>query len=252
MELIWHGTASVEIRCESGHILFDPFVPLEGSETKTGIEDFDGCTDIFVTHGHFDHIVNIPKVCERNHDELVYCTKTPHETLKKKGVPEARLRLITYGDTIETEGFTVRAFHGKHAVLPKGAFDRLLYIKNSPYKKNIPFILKENRLCPENDETVFYLVECGGKTVSLMGSLNMREDEAYPTDCDVLVLPYNGWRDNLTPAVKTVERLRPKRILLDHYDSTFPPVTMPVDLSPILKKYAGRIEALRAGATVRL
>ena len=27
----------------------------------------------------------------------------------------------------------------------------------------------------------------------------------------------------------------------DHYDDTFPPITMPLDLSPILKRYKGHV-----------
>ena len=56
MEFIWHGTASVEITASAGRILFDPFVPLKGSKTAVKLEEFDGFTDILVTHGHFDHI----------------------------------------------------------------------------------------------------------------------------------------------------------------------------------------------------
>ncbi|MBR2742179.1 MAG: MBL fold metallo-hydrolase [Clostridia bacterium] len=250
MEIRWFGTASVEIRSESGHILFDPFVPLAGSDVNVKLEDFDGCTAIFVTHGHFDHIVNIPEIQKRNPGARIYCTKTPYHTLAKKGVPKDALRLIGFGQTVEAEGFTVRTFHGRHAVLPKAAFDRLLYIKDSPHKGNLPFILRENAVCPENDETVFYLAEQGGKRISLMGSLNIREDVDYPTDCDAIVLPYNGWQDNLPPAVKAVERLRPKMIYLDHYDDTFPPLTRPFDISPVLEKYAGRIAALKVGARI--
>lgn len=32
MKLIWHGTASVEIAGKGGRLLFDPFVPLPGSD----------------------------------------------------------------------------------------------------------------------------------------------------------------------------------------------------------------------------
>jgi hypothetical protein len=44
-----------------------------------------------------------------------------------------------------------------------------------------------------------------------------------------------------------IERLKPKRILLDHYDDTFPPLTMPLDLEPILRKYEGRVKEMQLG-----
>ena len=43
-----------------------------------------------------------------------------------------------------------------------------------------------------------------------------------------------------TPAVRILERLKPGRVLLDHYDDTFPPLTEPLDLRPLLDRYPGR------------
>ncbi len=78
MQLIWHGTAAIEIAGAGGRIVFDPFVPLKGSETEVRIEEFDGFSDIFITHGHIDHILSIPEIIRRNPSAKVYCTKTAH------------------------------------------------------------------------------------------------------------------------------------------------------------------------------
>jgi L-ascorbate metabolism protein UlaG (beta-lactamase superfamily) len=72
---------------------------------------------------------------------------------------------------------------------------------------------------------VFYQIEAEGKTVAVMGSLNLRKDTEYPAGADLLVLPYNGWTDNYPPAVRVIRRLKPKHVLLDHYDESFPPFT---------------------------
>ena len=69
-------------------------------------------------------------------------------------------------------------------------------------------------------------------------------------ESDLLVLPYNGWEDNYPPAVRIIERLNPKRVVLDHYDDTFPPVTMPLDLSPLLDKYSGLVTTMEPGKAV--
>ncbi len=247
MHLIWHGTASVEAVCASGRILFDPFVPLPGAEFPAGIGDFDGFSDVFVTHGHFDHIFWLPEIAARNPDMRIHATGTPCAVLRGKGVPAERLDLIRYGETVTVSGFTVRALHGRHAVLPKVSAGRLAYALRSPARGNLPLILRENRICRENGETVFYHIEAEGRTVSLLGSLNLREDVTYPTGADLLVLPYNGWEDDYPPAVRVIERLRPKRAALDHYDDAFPPVTMPLDLTPILERYPGLVTAMEPG-----
>ena len=249
MEIVWHGTASVEVRSTSGRIIFDPFVPLKGSRVDVKIEDYDGFTDIFVTHGHFDHIVNIPEIVARNPHTHVYCTETPYQTLVKKGVPKDNLKKITYGQIMEVNGFSIKTFHGRHAILPKANPHIVLSILKSPQRSNLPYILRENRLCPENDEAVFYYIEADGKSLSLMGSMNLRDSINYPICADVLVLPYNGWDDNYPHAVEIIERLKPKKILLDHYDDTFPPLTGSLDLSPILQNYEGRIAPMELRRT---
>lgn len=234
MELIWHGTAAIEIVCSSGRLLFDPFVPLKGAGVDVGIREFDGFSDIFVTHRHFDHISDLPEIVRRNPDVKVHCTAAPYAALVRKGVPESNLDRIGFGQTILCQGFTIRTFHGRHAVLPTLSFSRLGYALKSPARGNLPHILRENRRCRENNETVFYQIDAEGRSISLMGSLNLREDVDYPTGSDALVLPYNGWEDNYPPAASVINRLKPQSVFLDHYDDTFPPLTIPLDLSPIL------------------
>ena len=247
MYLLWHGTASIEMVSEKGRLLFDPFVPVRGSKVPVSIEDFDGLTDVFVTHGHLDHIMSIPEIVRRDPRVIVRCTETPYGTLIKKGVPKGNLVLIRYGDELMVNGFTVRVFHSKHAILPKIGSSRLAYMIRSPLRGNILMLVREHLKCRENDETVLCEVEAEGRTVCVMGSLNLRDDAEYPKNADLLVLPYNGWDDNYPPAVRAIERLKPKRTALDHYDDTFPPLTMPVDLEPILKRYGGNISAMELG-----
>ena len=214
------------------------------------LEEFDGFSDIFVTHGHFDHIVNLPEIVRRNPAVVIHCTQTPYHTLRKKGVPEKNLALLSFGQTLEVQGFCIRTYHGKHAELPKVSPSLVKRIFCSPALGNLPYALRENRLCPENEETVFYQIAAEGRTIALMGSLNLWEEVVYPTGMDLLILPYNGWTDNYPPAMRVIERLQPQRVVLDHYDDTFPPLTAPLDLTPILQHENVQALTLRQSITV--
>lgn len=244
MEIIWHGTASIELRAQSGKILFDPFIPLKGSPVTVKIEEFDGFEDIFITHGHFDHVASLPEIYGRNPEVKIYCTQTPYNTLIKKGIPRENLVLLNFGDEVCVQGFKIRLLHGKHSKLPKLTPKRVCGYLTSSARGNIPYLIRENRVCRENGETAFYDIEAEGKSISILGSLNLRKDEQYPTERDLAIMAYNGWKDNLPPAVAIIERLNPKKVFLDHYDNTFPPLTGEIDLAPVLEKYADRVRAL--------
>ena len=253
MELIWHGTASIEARCGEGRILFDPFVPFRGSAVKTLIGDFDGFSQLFVTHCHFDHVRDLPELVKRNPGVLIHCTRAAYEQLHKKGgIPEQNLSLLCFGDEISVNGFTIRLWHGKHAVLPKADAARIKAWFKSPARGNIPLMLREFFRWDEKDECVYYEISAEGKTVALMGSMNLRDEADYPTGADLLILPYNGWPDNLPPAKRIIERLKPKAVVLDHWDDTFPPLTTPVDLEPVIRAYPGFVTPMVWNQTVHV
>ena len=61
-----------------------------------------------------------------------------------------------------------------------------------------------------------YEVHAEGKRVQVMGSLGLQEDQEYPQGADLLILPFQGSEFLEAVALEVVERLQPKRILLDH------------------------------------
>ena len=250
MKITWYTTASICIDSNGKKILFDPFVPLKGSNIDVSISDYDGFDSILLTHGHFDHIVNILEIIQRNPSTKVYCTKTPYETLQKKGVPSSNLICISSTSYIEVNGFQIQVYPGKHANLEYNLMDRLLSLYTYKYAYNIPFILKENSICVENEETIYFDIHVEGKSIGLMGSLNI-QDIQYPT-CDVLILPYNGWLDNLSHAKEIVSKLQPKKIVLDHFDNSFPPFTTDMDLQPLMDEYGDKLIILSQKESINM
>ncbi len=61
MEIIWFGTATLSISSGGESILFDPFLPLNAELPAPSIEELAALGDIFITHGHFDHLMHVPQ-----------------------------------------------------------------------------------------------------------------------------------------------------------------------------------------------
>jgi L-ascorbate metabolism protein UlaG (beta-lactamase superfamily) len=235
IKLTWYGTASLSLETGTTRILIDPFLTLRGSEHRTSVTDFE--TDmILLTHGHVDHISSIPEIMSRNEESVVFCTETPAATLEKKGVPGERIMCIQPGISFAWGDIRVHILKGRHI-----RFDRklvrhtLINLRMVRYVYNVPFLLRQNRICQEHGETVAYLLEAGGRTILILGSLGLDEQEVYPAEPDLLVLPYQGATNLIPPALVVIDRIRPRAVMLDHFDDAFPPVSASIDTKSLFQ-----------------
>lgn len=240
MIITWYGTASVSIETEYGKILFDPFLPLQES-TGTGLPDFRGFRHVVITHAHPDHIGNLPELYEEEEREI-YGTQAATGALTEMGIPSDRLHTVSPGDGLSFGDITVRVYKGRHIRYDAGFLLRTFFsLRMIRYRKNLWLLGKMNRICKERGETVGYLIEAEGKRIFLLGSLGLDSDTDYPEGADLLILPYQGASDLLTPALEVVRRLKPKAVLLDHFDDTFPPLSADIDPGELEKALTGKI-----------
>lgn len=241
MNVKWYGTASFSIETKVTKVLFDPYVPLRGSKVKTKVEDYAGFKNIVITHAHFDHIGSITMLFKEEPREI-YGTQATYTALVKLGIPEEHIHIISPGDELCFGDIKIKAYQGRHI-----KFDRKLLLKtifslrNIRYFLNLFPILKTCLICKEKKETLGYLIETEEKKIFAMGSLNLDSDTEYPTDMDYLFLPYQGRSALLQPALEVIEKLKPKSILLDHYDDTFPPLSRLIDTSDIEKALENKL-----------
>ena len=224
MKITWYGTATIGIDDGKTKLLFDPFVRMNKRIETTPIEGFVGFDAVFVTHGHFDHIYSIPDLVEKDKTVPIYCTETPKKTLMGEGVPENRIKFIAPDDEIKIGDYTIRPRRFRHIV-----FDPLYILTVVPQCiAMFPRLLWQaymNRKMPEGGEIVAYEIETQGKKIFLTGSFREHPDEVYPDDIDLLILANGGSVFVPEKTKEFIDRYVPKKILVDHFDNAFPPVT---------------------------
>ncbi len=234
MKITWYGTASILLETNKASVLFDPYMKdlPQGRESREASEkrrsDFAKQNSILITHGHFDHLSSITSI----YGELpckVYLTELPHKTLQKQNFPEEKMNVIKPGDELRFDDITVRVLAGKHIKFIKMDFVKASFKKGS--SKNLPEALRLSKKYfkyPGNKECLFYEIEAEGKLVQLMGSASLCDGVEYRTGADALILPHQGRSDIDENNKRLVDILKPKRILLDHYDDSFPPFSRDV------------------------
>lgn len=238
MKITWYGNASVLLEGAGERILFDPFVELKGGEHPFPSTEFAKYENICITHGHLDHLSSLPEIM-RFARPKVWCTEQSRRNLETQTDDLSLVNVVGPGDRFEIGAVKLTVFQGRHI-----RFDKKLILKTAFRPRifrrffNLLYIGRTVRKFPENGETVVYMAEAEGKRVLIMGSLGLDENTEYPIGADAFVCPFQGNSRIGEKAEKIIVRLAPKRVLLDHFDDAFPPLSDTIDTSAFCEEMA--------------
>lgn len=251
IKITWYGTASVRISAGNSQFLVDPFFPFPDSRIKVAENAFANCSHILISHGHFDHIGSISRIT--NNDTVVYCTKAPYRTLKRKGCSNENLKLIEAGSVFSVGDFRITAYKGNHIKLSKLDCIKTLFSQRvMQNRKGLIGKLLKFASCLERKETLCYFVEAYDKRILILGSLALAPDIVYPTGADLVFFPYQGSKNLFDIASKICDQMKPKAVLLTHFDDTFPPFSSEIDTTEIEKNPHTTVYKLRHGGSLEI
>ena len=231
LQLTYLGTAGWEIQDGNVTVLVDPYISrlkygggghpdddrpefartdLAWSDTVLIDSIITEADFILVTHGHFDHLADVPYIAKKTGAKVIG-NETTITILRAYEVPEDQLYAVRGGEDYQFDGFSVRVVPSLHSALgEKHYYDSRHWDAESDLKAP----LRINQFV--EGRSLAFLARFEGHTVLTMGSMNFIERELEGLNPDVLLAGINGSRLGL---YKYDERLL--RV------TDYPPVVIP-------------------------
>jgi L-ascorbate metabolism protein UlaG (beta-lactamase superfamily) len=111
----WLGKACFEIQLPDGKtVVLDPFVDDSVSAPISSVQ-FEGCDYIFLTHGHYDHILDVGKLAARFRPKIFCNDQAADSLIQRQGVAPHLITRIKVGNVIREKGLAVEVVQGVHA-----------------------------------------------------------------------------------------------------------------------------------------
>jgi L-ascorbate metabolism protein UlaG (beta-lactamase superfamily) len=119
IQMRWLGTACFEIVLPNRKtLIIDPYLDDSVSAPITSGE-IKGCEYIFLTHGHYDHVLDVGKLTER-YKPKIFCSDVVATSLTEhQGVPPELITRVKGGEIIREEGLKVEVLKGYHVDFEK-------------------------------------------------------------------------------------------------------------------------------------
>jgi L-ascorbate metabolism protein UlaG (beta-lactamase superfamily) len=196
---------------------------------------------VFVSHGHQDHLRDVPAIVAVS-GAMVYCSAVAARTLKRKGVPRDRVRLLADGESLGFDGCGVRVAECEHSKT-----DLELMLRTAPrLLRLVPRLLVETVTMSSGPLLVFTF-DLGGLSIMHMGSLCRsvsRLSEGVgghdrPAPPDILLIPLRGRSDIGRLAAEAAAAIKPRAVVPQHHDNFLPPLSPPVDVESFRSLLAG-------------
>lgn len=236
IEITWYGTATILINIDGKKLLFDPFFRMNKKLEQPQIKEFCDVDHIFNTHSHFDHLCDVPKILNKSKAKL-YGSKTAYLRLKKQGVDVAKKAVILHNyETRNLKNASLKVYPSRHikndlgTVLLTAMKIIFTFQIHKAYK-----LLEMHHKYLMGGEIMAFEIKAENKNILIFGSAGIDKNAKMSESVDVLIWPFQGRTNMSKYSLPIIERIKPKMIILDHFDDAFPPVTGKVNTDKFVK-----------------
>ena len=230
MRFRWLGTAGFEFKSGDTSLLIDPYLtrnPNSSPRQELKPEDFAESDAILVTHGHFDHVYDVPPIA-RAGGCRVFASPQVCQRLYARGVAVDQLEAVRDFSHYDVGPFRVMAVPSRHVV-----FDIPLIARTALRCLPHAWSLAGKGMAYYPAGQVYgYLIEVEDRSLFHIGSAWLNRDAMEEFEVDIFFVPVQGRSDITGLAAQLAAELKPRMVVPHHHDDFYPPLSQSIDLDP--------------------
>lgn len=239
LTLQWFGVSSVLLRAGDSAIMIDPFFtrrpgklglltnraqPPDETEIRhwldrAGVERLDA---VVVSHAHYDHAMDAGVVARMTEAKLLG-SRNVAMIGRGAGVPEARIRIVSAGDTLSAGDFRMRFHRSRHAGATGG---------RPRGKITQPLIAPASPLAYRQDATWSIAIAYEDTKLLHHGSAGYEPGALDAVKADVVLLGIALIEDLPEYLEAVVETVGARRVFAVHWDDFTRPLSKPLQPLP--------------------
>lgn len=236
MKLQWLGTAGFRFASRGRSILIDPYLSRNPDARPVQAlrpEDLAPASHLLISHGHFDHLMDIPDIARATGAEVI-CSPEAARTLERLGLSRDRIRTVEEdGQAFNAGPFRAQAFYSTHVKFDLRLVAKTLLRVGKDIFRIFP--LFKDYPC---GQVLSWRIEAEGKTIHFFGSggAGAAELEKLKTlgSVDLLLVPLQGHSRICDIGLSMVQALDPAMVIPHHHDDFYPPLSRAVDIGPFI------------------
>lgn len=221
IELRWLGTAGFHLRFAGGELLLDPYLSrLPGARPaiRFSLQEFRGVSLILVSHGHFDHAMDLAELAALP-SVRIHAPLRTSRALAGQGVSQAALQPNERLASFAWHGAQIRTVPSRHMV-----FDPPMILQSLARLLRGGSLLRFLRIAGRHPagSSCEFLLNLGGYRVLFSGSGGGDWDQMARLRPHCFLLPFAGRSDLIEYYLRALRKLRPGTVVLHHFDPFFP------------------------------
>lgn len=214
----WLAVTSFEIRCNDLTVVTDPYIT-ECVGTDLTWEAVENCDIICLTHAHWDHVTDIPRLTEKFRPKILCGDQTAMPLASWLNYTPTRIYPM-YPDTeLDFDDVKIRALYGRHTDLNSGFNDLCKRIETNPIFQEYPTMAALQPVGSMEYRNFLFTLPSGAKVLLWGGDPTAEQvNICKAAKPDIAILQRSGRPEQIEAKAKFAAAIGCKVLIPHHHD----------------------------------